>query len=131
MPDITANPELMDAFYQEARRLIDELRNSLSALNEKGSAAILRRLFRCAHTLKGSSSVVGFDDLSEIAQALEMIFKAANDKEIRINPEFIPLVSESVEACRKLLNKEEVDNYEELLNRLALFINRFDFYSFF
>jgi len=118
MPDITENPELMDLFYEEAQSLIDEMRKELSALGEERSATILHRLFRCAHTIKSSSGVVGFNELGEIAQALEMIFKAAQDEEIRLNAEVIRLLSASVEVCRELLNKEESDNYKELLNRL-------------
>jgi len=110
--------KLMDVFYEEAQSLIDEMRKELSVLGEERVPTIFHRLFNCAHTIRGSAGVVGFDELRETAQALEMIFKAAQDGKIRINAEVIRLLSESVEVCRKLLNKEEVDNYEELLNRL-------------
>jgi len=110
--------ELMDAFYEEAQNLIDEMRKDLSALGEEYIPTILHSLFRCAHTLKGSSGIVGFDNLREVAQALEKIFKAAKDQKCVINDDVISLLSESIEAFHRLLDGEEVEGLGELLKKL-------------
>ncbi len=129
MSDITDNHELMDAFYEEAYTLIDEIRKDLLILGEGPSppgeprkqSSTLNRLFRCVHTFKSSSGIVGFDDLHDIAQALEKIFKAAKDEKIELHADVIPLFSDSIEVCQKLLNKEKVVGYKELLERLINF----------
>jgi len=110
--------ELMDAFYEETQSLIDEMRKDLSALGEEYIPTILHNLFRCAHTLKGSSGIVGFDNLREVAQALEKIFKAAKDQKCEINDDVISLLSESIEACHRLLDGDEVEGLGELLKKL-------------
>lgn len=130
MSDITDNQKqrLMDLFYEEAQSLIDEMRKDLSALAEEKApkvklperSSVFHRLFRCAHTLKGSSGIVGFGDLEDLSRSLERIFRAAKDEKLRINADVVSLLSESIEACQKLLNKEEVVDYKGLMERLDI-----------
>ncbi len=141
MANITDNGELMDIFYEETQSLIDQMRQDLSALSQGQEttdeiacspnepfklsqarlleqSAVLRRLFRCAHIIKTSSASVGLDELEKIAETLERIFKKAGDEKCVITADVISLLSESVEACQKLLNKEEIVGHKELLGRL-------------
>ena len=141
MADITHSEELMDIFYQEAQNLIDEMRGDLSALSQgrettdrivcssngpfelsqttlSDQSAVLGRLFRCAHIIKSSSASVGLDELNKITEALERIFKKAGAEGFVMTADVICLLSESVEACQKLLNQEEITGHQELLDRL-------------
>ena len=123
MANITDNGELMDIFYEETQSLIDEMRQGLSTLSQgqetsEDQSAVLRRLFRCAHVIKSSSASVGLDELKKVAATLEKIFKKAGDERFVMTADVISLLSESVEACQKLLNKEEIVGYKELLGRL-------------
>jgi chemotaxis protein histidine kinase CheA len=140
MSDTIDNQELMKVFNEEAQSLIDEMRKSLTDLHEELKAKeigrkaggeiqsplsepavkpdILHRLFRCAHTIKSSSRSVGFNALEEISQALEKVFKEAIDYEFKFDADLIPLFSESVEICQKLLNEEEVAGFKDALERL-------------
>jgi chemotaxis protein histidine kinase CheA len=114
--------ELMEAFYQEAQDLIAEMRGDLSIVGEERTPPIFRRLFRCAHTIKSSARSVGFNELSEMTQALEQVFKAAEEGRCGIDDDdAVSLFSSSVEACQKLLDgKESMDHkdHSELLGRL-------------
>jgi two-component system chemotaxis sensor kinase CheA len=110
--------ELMDVFFKEAHDLIDEMRRELTSLNKETNTANLANLFRCAHTLKGSSGSVGFEKVHEISLLLQDIFKSAKDGKLGISADSIPLLFQGVEACHKLLNGEEVEGIEELLKKL-------------
>ncbi|MBW1838806.1 MAG: Hpt domain-containing protein [Deltaproteobacteria bacterium] len=121
MQDITDNQELMDVFYEETQAFIEEMRKHLSTLGEEHVPTILHRLILCAHNLKSSSGIVGFDNLSELAEALEKIFKAAKDEKTILNADLISILSDSIEACQKLLNKEQIVDYKELLSQLNKF----------
>ncbi len=141
MADITDNGELMDIFYEEAQSLIDQARQGLSTLSQEREtkdkiacssnepfessqtalryqSAVLPYLFRCAHIIKSSSASVGLIELSKVAEALERIFKKASNERFVMTADIISLLSESVEACQKLLNKEEIVGHKELLERL-------------
>jgi chemotaxis protein histidine kinase CheA len=123
MSEIFDDDELMEAFYEEAQNLIDKMRQELAALSEQRDPAILQCFFRYAHIIKSSSGTVGFDDLEKVAQALEKIFKAGSDDKSVITADIIPLLTESIEACQKLLNKEKVGGYKKLLERLNSIIH--------
>ncbi len=110
--------ELMDVFFKEAHGLLDEMRSELTSLIEEPDTANLDNLFRCAHTLKGSSGSVGFDKVHEISLLLQDIFKSAKDGRLEIRTDIIPLLSRGVEACQKLLNGEEEEGIGELLKKL-------------
>ena len=141
MANITDNGELMDIFYEEAQSLIDQARQGLSTLSQGQEArdkiafssnepfelsqttlryqsVVLPHLFRCAHIIKSSSASVGLIELSKVAEALEKFFKKAGDERFVMTADFISLLSESVEVCQKLLNKEEITGHKELLDRL-------------
>ena len=127
MSDMTDERELLKTFYKEAQSLIAEMREDISALikgqspevkSKKGKSSIFSRLFRHAHTIKGNSAAMGFDDLRETAEVLENIFKAAKDEKLKINAGVIALLHESIEACQKMLDKEEVTDHKKLLERL-------------
>jgi two-component system chemotaxis sensor kinase CheA len=118
MSDKTDSEDLMDIFYEETQSLIDEMRKELSTLGGAKVPSAFYHLFRCVHIIKSSSGAVGFDNLRDIAHALEKIFKVEKEKGFKINADVIALFSESVEACQRLLNEEEVVGYKELLERL-------------
>ena len=110
--------ELMDVFFKEAHGLIDEMRRELTSLSEEPNTANLGNLFRCAHTLKGSSGMVGLNHLHELALALERTTKVVKDENCEINPELISLLLEGIEACQTLLDEKEVEGIGELLEQL-------------
>ncbi len=118
MSDKTDSQDLMDIFFEETQSLIDEMRKELSTLGGTKVPSAFYQLFRCVHNIKSSSGAVGFDNLRDIAHALEKIFKVEKEKKSKINADVIALFSESVEACQRLLNEDEVVGYKELLERL-------------
>ncbi len=123
MAGITDNGELMDIFYEEAQDLIDEMSQSLSDLSQgqetsRDQSTAFYRLFRCAHNIKSSSRSVGLDKLQKVATVLEKIFKKAGDEDFVMTADAISLLSESVQVCQKLLSKEKIAGYDELLDRL-------------
>ena len=141
MANLTDNGELMDIFYEETQSLIDEMRQGLSTLSQEREtkdkiacssnepfdlsqttlryqSVVLPNLFRCAHVIKSSSASVGLDELKKVAATLEKIFKKAGNERFVMTADIISLLSESVEACQKLLNQEEITGHKKLLDRL-------------
>jgi len=119
MSNTNNNQELESIFYEEAQSLIDQMRKDISALQEKQkpgyqidfphgqpdeNSVILNRLLRNAHTIKGNSGTIGYEDLREAAESLENIFKNARDKSNAMNSSVLSQLSESAEACQKLLH---------------------------
>lgn len=122
MENAAKNGELMEIFYEETQRLIDEMRRDMSTLSQgiqtSDRSSVARRLFRCAHIVRSSSRAVGLDGLEQISGALERIFKKACDELVPMGGDTISLLCESVEACQRLLNDKEVVGHKELMTRL-------------
>ena len=68
--DITA--EDIDVFLQESEeqlRLLDE--DIVRLEKEQDIESVLQEIFRAAHTLKGSSAMLGYDEMTRVAHAME------------------------------------------------------------
>ncbi|MEE8372748.1 MAG: chemotaxis protein CheA [Dehalococcoidia bacterium] len=71
-PDITA--EDLKVFLEEAEEQLQLLDEDIIRLEkEEGNEALLQEIFRAAHTLKGSSAMLGHTRMSNLAHAMESV----------------------------------------------------------
>lgn len=72
----TINDSMMDAFIFETSQLIEQLEDSVLS-NEKEncySETATNEIFRIMHTIKGSSAMMRFENISKLAHAMEDLF---------------------------------------------------------
>ena len=68
---------LLRSFRDEAHELLAELeRLALDLDQSPGERGPVEDMFRCAHTLKGSASCVGFEQVVSVAHEVEALFEA-------------------------------------------------------
>lgn len=122
--------ELIGIFYEEAHSLIGKMTGDISFLSgrqrpsEEALTSIYKRLYRYAHTLKGSAGIVGLTQLEGLAAVLEKIFRSAKEGQTEIENADIPLLSESVQACEKRLRGVDSADFQRLLTRLKTILSR-------
>ncbi len=81
-----------EVFRQEAAELLVELEAALLELETAPSdTAIINRVFRAMHTLKGSGATSGFPELSDFLHRVEDVFNAAREGRIQIQSTIIDL----------------------------------------
>jgi len=105
--------EYRELFIEEAREHIDELTRSLLVL-EKGSENIevVNMLFRSAHTLKGSSGMMGYADLQGLTHAMEDVFddmrkgKMPSSNLISVLLECVDALSSKLENIQNMVERE-------------------------
>ena len=69
------NDEYRQLFIEEAKEHIETLTKSLLILEkDPHNQEVINMLFRSAHTLKGSSGMMGFKDFQELTHSMEDIF---------------------------------------------------------
>ncbi len=69
------NDEYRQLFIEEAKEHIDTITKSMLILEkEPENQEVINMLFRSAHTLKGSSGMMGFKDFQELTHAMEDVF---------------------------------------------------------
>lgn len=69
------NDQYRQLFIDEAKEHIETLTNSMLILEkEPENQEVINMLFRSAHTLKGSSGMMGFKDFQELTHSMEDVF---------------------------------------------------------
>ncbi|MFB2923576.1 hybrid sensor histidine kinase/response regulator [Aerosakkonema funiforme] len=76
--------ELIGIFIAETQEFLQTMEANLLAMESSSSAEerlqTVKTLFRCAHSIKGSSSIFGFNSLSKAAHCLEDCFVILRDR---------------------------------------------------
>ncbi len=93
---------LMQAFVTESAEVLAAMEQQLLALEAKpDDEETLHSLFRAAHTLKGSSSLVAFDDVRDLAHELESLLDRVRSKALRVNDGLASLLLNGVDLLRE------------------------------
>ena len=96
--------ELLDDFLVEAFEMIEEMDQDLIELeNNPDDLELLNKIFRVAHTIKGSGSFLNFDKLTHLTHHMEAVLDKARRGELKITPEIMDVILESVDAMKAIL----------------------------
>ncbi|RUM67890.1 MAG: hybrid sensor histidine kinase/response regulator [Sulfurospirillum sp.] len=97
--------EILEDFLVEALELIEQMDQDLVELeNNPEDLELLNSIFRVAHTVKGSSSFLNFDVLTKLTHHMEDVLNKARRDELKITPEIMDIVLESVDLMKDLLD---------------------------
>lgn len=97
--------EIMEDFLVEAFEMIEQLDQDLVELeNNPEDLDLLNRIFRVAHTIKGSSSFLNFDILTRLTHNMEDVLNKARRDELKITPDVMDVVLHSVDLMKSLLS---------------------------
>ncbi len=96
--------EILEDFLIEAFEMIEQLDNDLIELeNSPEDLDLLNRIFRVAHTIKGSSSFLNFDILTHLTHHMEDVLNKARKGELTITPDIMDVVLESTDKMKSIL----------------------------
>ncbi|MEO1927685.1 MAG: response regulator [Nautiliaceae bacterium] len=96
--------ELLEDFLVEAFEMIEEMDQDLIELeNNPDDLDLLNKIFRVAHTIKGSGSFLNFDKLTRLTHHMEAVLDKARKGELTITPEIMDVILESIDAMKGIL----------------------------
>jgi two-component system chemotaxis sensor kinase CheA len=96
--------ELLEDFLVEAFEMIEEMDQDLVELeNSPDDLDLLNKIFRVAHTIKGSGGFLNFDKLTRLTHHMEAVLDKARKGELTITPEIMDVILESVDAMKGIL----------------------------
>ena len=96
--------ELLEDFLVEAFEMIEEMDQDLVELeNNPDDLDLLNKIFRVAHTIKGSGSFLNFDKLTRLTHHMEAVLDKARKGELKINPDIMDIILESIDAMKAIL----------------------------
>lgn len=91
---------------------IDESKEHLQAMNENllklegnpEDISIVQVIFRSAHTLKGMSATMGFEDLASLTHEMENVLDLVRNYKLQMNPFIFDTIFRSVDSLEKMVH---------------------------
>lgn len=90
---------------------IDESKEHLQTINEQllelekapEDISIVNEIFRSAHTLKGMSATMGFEDLANLTHQMENVLDGIRNHKITVTPEILDVVFQAVDHLEAMI----------------------------
>ena len=113
---------------------IEESKEHLQACNEKlleleknpMDLSIVNEIFRSAHTLKGMSATMGYEDLANLTHQMENVLDAIRNEKLSVTAEILDVVFASVDDLEEMVfsiadggdGKKDVTKVVEMLKQI-------------
>jgi two-component system chemotaxis sensor kinase CheA len=102
---------LVEAFSTESAEVLAAMEQDLLALEANpDEEETLHSLFRAAHTLKGSSALVGFDAVRDLSHHLEGLLERLRAKALRADPGLVTTLLRGVDLLRSTIDAAAAGN---------------------
>ncbi|MED4352331.1 chemotaxis protein CheA [Schinkia azotoformans] len=99
----------LGVFLDEVDEQLQILEEEVLHLEQDGeNLQTIQRIFRAAHTLKGSSAAMGFDKMKELTHKVENLFDLIRNQQLQVNTDIINVIFESIDFIKAL--KEAILN---------------------
>ena len=106
--------QYLEIFIQEAKEQLEIITQSLLELEKNPkNQEVVNEIFRAAHTLKGSSGMMGFTDIQELTHKMEDVFDSIRRGLMKPSPDLIDILFECVDALEKRINHLEMGERKE------------------
>jgi len=107
VPTVLNNADqFKQSFREEAREIVVDLEAALLELNEnRADMELIGRVFRALHTIKGSGSMFGFEELAAFTHNLETAFDQVRNGKLAINSELIDLTLAALDQIRAMVEE--------------------------
>ncbi|MEK5231150.1 chemotaxis protein CheA [Lysinibacillus sp. FSL K6-0232] len=121
--------QYLEMFIEESKEHLQACSEHLLELEKSpDDLAIVGEIFRSAHTLKGMSATMGFEDLADLTHKMENVLDAIRNEKIHVTPEILDVVFESVDHLEEMVmdiasggdGKRDVSSTVAQLKRIEL-----------
>lgn len=99
----------LGAFLDEVDEQLQILEEEVLNLEQDGeNIETIQKIFRAAHTLKGSSAAMGMNTMKELTHKVENVFDAIRNHQLKVTTKIINLIFDSIDTIK--LFKEAILN---------------------
>lgn len=101
--------QYLDIFIDESMEHLDVLYNQLVVLEKNPKEEkVIEEIFRAAHTIKGMSATMGFEDLAHLTHYIENVFDGIRYGKIVVNAHIIDVLFSAIDHLNAML--EDIAN---------------------
>ncbi|MFJ7950546.1 chemotaxis protein CheW [Lysinibacillus sp. NPDC096418] len=96
--------QYLEMFIEESKEHLQACSEHLLELEKNpDDLTIVGEIFRSAHTLKGMSATMGFEDTADLTHKMENVLDAIRNEKIHVTPEILDVVFESVDHLEEMV----------------------------
>ncbi len=113
----------LNLFIEESKESLQRLNDSLLALEENsGDTEILNDIFRIAHTFKGMSKSMGFNDIGDLTHNMENILEDLRQGKIKAGENIINNLFNCSDKLQELVDKIVEGTYQDKANDIEALV---------
>ena len=118
--------QYLEMFLEESKEHLQACNEHLLELEKNPEdLAIVNEVFRSAHTLKGMSATMGYEDIADLTHKMENVLDAIRNSKINVTTEILDVVFKAVDYLEEMVVDIESGgtgkkNVQELVNKLNL-----------
>lgn len=96
--------QYLDLFIDESREHLQNINENLLVLEkEPTNLAIVNEIFRSAHTLKGMSATMGYEDLANLTHQMENVLDGIRNNKITVTSTVLDVVFQSIDDLEAMV----------------------------
>jgi two-component system chemotaxis sensor kinase CheA len=96
--------QYLSMFIDESREHLQAMNENLLSLeNNPNDIGIVQSIFRSAHTLKGMSATMGFDDIASLTHEMENVLDLVRNNKITMNSFIIECIFKSLDSLESMV----------------------------
>lgn len=96
--------QYLDLFIDESREHLQNINENLLELEkEPTNLTIVNEIFRSAHTLKGMSATMGYEDLASLTHQMENVLDAIRNNKISVSSSILDVVFQSIDDLEAMV----------------------------
>ncbi|MBA2870825.1 two-component system chemotaxis sensor kinase CheA [Anoxybacillus calidus] len=97
--------QYLEVFIDESKEHLQTINEQLLELEKSPEdVTIVNEIFRSAHTLKGMSATMGFEDLANLTHQMENVLDAIRNHQIQVTPDILDVVFRAVDDLEAMVN---------------------------
>lgn len=97
----------MMVFMEELDEKIQSINDNILLLEKDGeSTEVIQEIFRAAHTIKGSSGVMGYEKMAHLTHEIENLFDRLRQRTMEVNTQLVDILFEALDTLKLL--KDEI-----------------------
>lgn len=96
--------QYLDMFIEESKEHLQAINANLLLLeNDPGNITHVKEIFRSAHTLKGMSATMGFEDMASLTHEAENVLDLIRNQKLTINSDIMDVIFHSVDLIEGMV----------------------------
>ncbi|WP_035020691.1 chemotaxis protein CheA [Anoxybacillus flavithermus] len=96
--------QYLEVFIDESKEHLQTINEQLLELEKNpDDVSIVNEIFRSAHTLKGMSATMGFEDLANLTHQMENVLDAIRNGKISVTPELLDVIFRAVDDLEAMV----------------------------